>query len=74
MYVKHFDEFGKNDVIVFKPLLVILPAIFGEWGIFVLQPVADMRSFCSSSRKSGLQNLKIVSTANEIIRRKDSKS
>ncbi|MBQ9483977.1 MAG: MATE family efflux transporter [Ruminiclostridium sp.] len=48
MYIRSLLISIMRQGIVFIPLLFILPAIWGEWGIFVLQPAADILSFLVS--------------------------
>ncbi len=48
MYIRSLFISIMRQGIVFIPLLFILPEIWGEWGIFVLQPAADILSFLVS--------------------------
>ena len=48
MYIRSLFISIMRQGIVFMPLLFILPAIWGEWGIFVLQPASDILSFAVS--------------------------
>ena len=48
MYIRSLFISIMRQGIVFIPLLFILPAVWGEWGIFVLQPVSDILSFAVS--------------------------
>ena len=48
MYIRSLFISIMRQGIVFIPLLFIIPAIWGEWGIFTLQPVSDILSFLVS--------------------------
>ncbi|HBI51911.1 MAG TPA: MATE family efflux transporter, partial [Ruminococcaceae bacterium] len=48
MYIRSLFISIMRQGIVFIPLLFIMPAIWGEWGIFTLQPVSDILSFLVS--------------------------
>lgn len=45
MYIRSLLISVSRQGIVFIPLLFILPAIWQEWGLYVLQPAADIVSF-----------------------------
>ena len=45
MYIRSLLISISRQGIVFIPLLFILPAIWQEWGLYVLQPAADIVSF-----------------------------
>ena len=48
MYIRSLFISIMRQGIIFIPLLFILPAIWGEWGIFTLQPASDILSFLVS--------------------------
>jgi len=48
MYIRSLFISIMRQGIVFIPLLFIIPAIWGEWGIFTLQPISDILSFLVS--------------------------